>query len=575
MIPRTTNYIYRKGNIMILLILQRRPMMEERLCTAKELGYNSNKDVKFKQIKGIHISNFRTLVDRDIELGENVTIISGKNGTMKSCILGLIAHPFSSPNGATDSFGINLKTDMRDVFFLSLEKDNIQYNYSLIAETSEGEQFEEPIRVYPRQNKKESRHRVTVGKDNQAGLGNFLLNTAYVNLKRLYPIVETDAIREEAEEDLELQKFVADGYSRILQKEAFLHPLKVMEKNKKTTFSPSEDAEYDYKSVSSGEDNIGHILNKMYAFVKNKTNDDNLQGILCIDEIEASLHPVAQKNFLTYIMNWSRQNKVQVVITTHSLYLIQYALLMQKQMRNKNSLVINIISTAFVGHNNYRIIKNPPYEVAYKELTFEDMENLAEAYKINVLCEDEVAVDYLKKILTARVITKRLNFIHDMDSDVKGTSCVIYKKLIKNGERLLENSIVVMDPEVDLSDLEGKKASYIKLPSRYNLPIEKELVKYIHDLPGDDHFFVSFNKEQASFLNDFSNYGISDFSLEALNEEKTIKKFKNWVDGDKNFKKYLNYYAKHNSDIINPFIEQFLNMLNQKFEERALPKITI
>lgn len=113
---------------------------------------------------------------------------------------------------------------MRDVFFLSLEKDNIQYNYSLIAETSEGEQFEEPIRVYPRQNKKESRHRVTVGKDNQAGLGNFLLNTAYVNLKRLYPIVETDAIREEAEEDLELQKFVADGYSRILQKEAFLHP---------------------------------------------------------------------------------------------------------------------------------------------------------------------------------------------------------------------------------------------------------------------------------------------------------------------------------------------------------------
>lgn len=306
--------------------------MEVQLCTAKELGYVSNKDVKFKQIKGIHINNFRTLADRDIELGENITIISGKNGTMKSCILGLIAHPFSSPNDATDSFGINLKTDMRDVFFLSLEKDNTQYNYSLIAETSDGKSFAEPIRVYPRKN--EGRHRVTVGKDNKAGLGNFLLNTSYINLKRLYPIVETDAIREESEEDRKLQRFIADGYSRILQKEAFLHPLKVMEKNKKSTFSPSEDAEYDFKSISSGEDNIGHILNKMYAFVKNKTEDDNLQGILCIDEIEASLHPVAQKNFLTYIMNWSRQNKVQVVITTHSLYLIQYALLMQRQMNN-------------------------------------------------------------------------------------------------------------------------------------------------------------------------------------------------------------------------------------------------
>ena len=138
--------------------------MEVQLCTAKELGYVSNKDVKFKQIKGIHINNFRTLADRDIELGENITIISGKNGTMKSCILGLIAHPFSSPNDATDSFGINLKTDMRDVFFLSLEKDNTQYNYSLIAETSDGKSFAEPIRVYPRKN--EGRHRVTVGKDN-------------------------------------------------------------------------------------------------------------------------------------------------------------------------------------------------------------------------------------------------------------------------------------------------------------------------------------------------------------------------------------------------------------------------
>lgn len=545
--------------------------MDKGLFTAKELGYNKNKDVKFKKIKGIHIKNFRSIQDRDIELGDEVTVISGKNGTMKSCILGLIAHPFSSPNNATDSFGANLKTDMRDVFFLSLEKDNVQYNYNLIAETNDGKILSEPIRVYPRPN--EDRHRVTVGKDNKAGLGNFLLNTAYINLKRLYPIVETNAVRESSEDDVKLQEFIADGYSRVLQKEAFLHPLKVAEKNKKTTFSPSADAEYDFKSVSSGEDNLGHILNKMYAFVKNKTDEDNLQGILCIDEIEASLHPVAQKNFLRYVLNWSRQNKVQVVITTHSLYLIQYVIMLQQEMMNKDSLVLNIISTAYVGNNNYKVLKNPPYETAYKELTFEDMENLAEAYKVNILCEDEVAVYYLKKILTARNITKRLSFIHDMDSEKKGTSCVIYKKLIKNGEKLLENSIVVMDPEVDLSDLKGKKAAYIKLPSRYDLPIEKELVKYIHDLPGDDAFFKTFSKEHAAFLNDFSNYGIRDFSIEALSEEKTIKKFKNWAESEKNFKKYINYYAKHNDDIIKPFFEEFIKLVNKKFESKALPKI--
>ena len=441
--------------------------MDEIYKTAREVGYNNNKDIKFKKIKGIYIKKFRTIENKMIELGNQVTIISGKNGTMKSCILGLIAHPFSSPNNAKDSFGNVLKTDMRNVFFLSLEKDNVSYYYDLIVETMEDKVFAEPIRCYPRP--KENRHRITVGKDNQSGRGNFLLNTSYINLKRLYPIVETKAIKDDNGIDEDLQKFVSDGYSRIIQKEAFLKPSLVSEKGKKNTFSPSEDASFDYRSISSGEDNIGHILNKMYAFVKNRTDDKKcLQGILCIDEIEASLHPVAQRNFLDYIMNWSRQNKVQVVLTTHSLYLIQYALMKQKEFQTKDSLVINMISTAFVRNNNYNILKNPSYEVAYKELTFENMSSLAEAYKINVLSEDEVAVDYLKKIISSRNILKKIDFLHDMDSDNKGTSCITYKKLIKNGEKLLENSIVVFDSEVDLEDIKGKKASYIQLPSRYS-----------------------------------------------------------------------------------------------------------
>ena len=68
--------------------------MDEIYKTAREVGYNNNKDIKFKKIKGIYIKKFRTIENKMIELGNQVTIISGKNGTMKSCILGLIAHPF-------------------------------------------------------------------------------------------------------------------------------------------------------------------------------------------------------------------------------------------------------------------------------------------------------------------------------------------------------------------------------------------------------------------------------------------------------------------------------------------------
>lgn len=109
--------------------------------SAKKSGYKSNKDVKFKKIDSIYIEKFRTLADRTVVLGKNITLISGKNGTMKSSILGLIAHPFSSPNSAKDVFGKSLKTDMRNVFRMSLAKDTNEYKYFLNATTSTEKKF--------------------------------------------------------------------------------------------------------------------------------------------------------------------------------------------------------------------------------------------------------------------------------------------------------------------------------------------------------------------------------------------------------------------------------------------------
>ena len=102
--------------------------------SAKEIGYPTNKDVVFKTIMGIYIKSFRSLKDRTIKLGNYFTLITGKNGTMKSTILGLIAHPFSSPNNAKDLFDNDLKTQIRDVFHLSM-KNNFNYLYYLMCET--------------------------------------------------------------------------------------------------------------------------------------------------------------------------------------------------------------------------------------------------------------------------------------------------------------------------------------------------------------------------------------------------------------------------------------------------------
>ena len=97
----------------------------DRSRLASVYGYSDNKTIRFKYINGIYIDKFRSLHKRQLKLGKFITLITGKNGTMKSSILGLIAHPFTSPNGAKDMYGKDLKTNYSDVFHLSMDKDSM------------------------------------------------------------------------------------------------------------------------------------------------------------------------------------------------------------------------------------------------------------------------------------------------------------------------------------------------------------------------------------------------------------------------------------------------------------------
>lgn len=552
--------------------------MDDKVLDAMESGYDNYKDIHIKKIEALNIKTFRSLKDKTLDLGNVITIISGKNGTMKSTILGLIAHPFSSPNDAKDVFGNPLKTRHSDVFYLSPEKDSEQYSYSLVIKTIDDIIFEEPIRVYKRRNPNGTyRHRVTVGKDNVEGKGNFSLNTSYVNLKRLLPIVDTNAQPIDEKTEKSLAKFVADGYMKILQKEAFADPVEVTDKGKKQTFGPGKDEAYDYKAISSGEDNIGNILSKMHAFLEYKTaNKEELQGIFCIDEIEASLHPVAQVNLFNFIFNWAKNNNIQVVINTHSLYLIQYVFELQEKLNNKNDLVLNMISTAYVRDNNYNIIKNPTYSEAYKELTLKDVDDIDDVYKVNVICEDDVAEYFLKRIISKKEVLSRFEFIHSLNDYVEGNGCNNLKALIKNGQRLLENSIIIFDPDVNTEDIKKYKSRFLSLPSQYEMPIEKEIVKFIYDLPGDDDFFIKFKKERNWFLNDFTKFDINNVNNLDEVKKDNVKKYKNWSKScQSDFKKYITYFTKREKNIVDDFREQLQKQVNDLLLNKGLPGIEL
>ncbi|EGQ1586196.1 ATP-binding protein, partial [Staphylococcus pseudintermedius] len=70
-----------------------------------------------RKIKGINIEKFRLFDNEEIDLGSNITVFSGRNGTMKSTVMGLISHIYRTTK--KDVFGNSMQTKLREIFRLS------------------------------------------------------------------------------------------------------------------------------------------------------------------------------------------------------------------------------------------------------------------------------------------------------------------------------------------------------------------------------------------------------------------------------------------------------------------------
>lgn len=541
--------------------------------SAKQYGYESNKEVKFRKYNGIYIKNFRSLKNCYIKLGSNLTVLSGKNGTMKSALLGLIAHPFNSPNDAKDLVGTPLKTTISNVFKMSKIFDNQKYEYYLDLVDIDGNPIHEYVSMYYVKNiltKEPERLRVVVGRKRGKGDGNFNLNTAYINFKRLFPIIDTDSVEKTENNMLQEDKdFIKNAYLKIFQKTDYDNATLVSDDMNKETFAPSN-SNYNFEAISSGEDNLGHILLKMLAFKNYCQGRDSLQGVFCIDEVEASLHPIAQDNLIDFLLDFSKKYNIQIVVTTHSLSLINHVIEKQNLMNNgKDKICLNMISTRFTDNGAYNIITNPDYNQAYTELTLKGKSSSARE-KIFVILEDDVEKQLFNLVIRKREAKKYMKRISNLTNFSKGNSFTFLSKLAKNAEELLKNAIIIFDADVK-ENLDNYRTSVYKMPSLYGLCLEAEIIKYIVELPGDANLFRECNKEKQSFINDFAQKDITNFEISFL--ERNSKRCKNWKDSDKNFLKYVRIYVKESRNIFDPFEKSIYKDINEKFHTKIIDTI--
>lgn len=548
--------------------------------TVKETGYSSNKDVLISKINEIDIRKFRSLENRTIKLGKYITIISGRNATMKTSILGLIAHPFSSET--LDCFNEPLKTDISSVFRMSTKYDN-EYTYNLKIEDSAHNFIFAPVKIYVGKGETRSRHRVVVSGATK-GDGNFNYNTSFMSFSRLNPIAETKALNtSNASLNEKELKLLINFYERIFPSKSYNNFEGVQEGKKKETFGPSgAQTIYDFNSISSGEDNLGAIFNKLLSFQRAKQKNSNIgNGILCIDELEAGLHPSASFALFEYLLEWSQSNRVQIAFTTHSTYLIDSIYRHYEESIKRKDIIFNFISCSSAKDDkNYPIIHNPTRNLAYKELTLQNPEDVIKSHKIKLLCEDKRAEHFIKCLLDKELFIDKLEFLTDRTIEKPGIEYpalrTILNKICINFPSLLTDAFVVFDADVaaEKNFLESikDKNRYTILPDKDNFPIEKRIAIFIALLSNNDAFFNKFNKEQTKILGEMAKKNIPT-NPRNMFSEKNITIFKKWADTEKNFDDYVKYYSSTLKEDKKIFQKNILNKMNFIYSNLGLPEL--
>src|SRR5699024_9475020 len=96
---------------------------------------------------------------------------------------------------------------------------------------------------------------------------------------------------------------------------------------------------YDSNGFSSGQDNISQIITAILSFkkLKEEVGMEYKGGLLLIDEIESTLHPLVKENLINMLYKFARDYSLQIIITTHSLEVLQIG--MQKKYKNDTEII--------------------------------------------------------------------------------------------------------------------------------------------------------------------------------------------------------------------------------------------
>lgn len=366
-----------------------------------------------------HIESFRSFRDVSFELGEKITVISGQNGVGKSNLLSLIAS--GSGVNKKSALGSNFQPEFYDFFnideaenyedyklYLSYVKNNGESAFTKRLSFKDDTNAGRGIRIIPRttninMEKCTLKQAEAIVKEqyNVGGAARVRIPTIYLSLSRLYPLgerKESVVVKELKRKNLFYQKSADKKYKEwyncvipnAIKNEA---SLSLVQKNACSRASLHMDiVNTPTLSQSIGQDNIGNIISALVDIYLLSLEDEYCGALLCIDEIDVSLHPDTQIRLLDLFDKLADQLSIQFVVSTHSLTVLKEII----KKENKNSFDYKVV-----------YIKTPSAPYVTEINTYEVLE--ADMFgslkfnrpKVKVYFEDYVGKELFRLLLKA------------------------------------------------------------------------------------------------------------------------------------------------------------------------------
>lgn len=518
-------------------------------------------------IKEIKIDQFRKFQNQSFQVGNYLTAVVGRNKTLKSTLLGIITQPFSITNTTSPLYGCKTLEgyNFRSQFKEKFKFDNKEtagchaWEITLTEEAASLAKYNPFKLISIPRNQKDQTIRFWHPTDRTKGSGYIQAPVYFLSLSRLFPIGETSISSKtikSANLSAEEQTQFNQEYAEILtDQDVILNT--TYGKDKKITSVGVNTQDGSHLTNSAGQSNIARILLAVFSFQRLKNNNPTgyKGGILAIDEVDATLHPSAQKHLIKFLHKYAKRLNLQIIFTTHSQHILEELkeMVLQDQNSDNNKVLYLRIDRKPSG-SMVKILETK--KIKDFNMAIADLKLLPyEATKINVFCEDPVTRNLLSKTIGSDYY-KRIKPI------ATGIGCSEYMKLCKSPLQEFKNALIILDGDVKKENKEIKK--WINRSKNIlSLPDDSCPEISFYNMLQDPRNFQEFNKSRKSEDSSdvlFQNFMPTSKPTEHKQEKDFCKRwFKSLSTRDKSaiYSTWKRVHAEECNAFKNKFKEQF------------------